>query len=182
METSVVISNRTKMQKLTYLAPNEDGSYVELSTPIVVFGSNGLGIVIDSNDGTVMWDDDNEQIVYFQYATQMGTYSPSPSMSIGDQPMAPVQLMTMPYNEIISMRAVLTKDTFEKCCTEFGISSDAHDAMVHKFFVETNAVYQIKQKQKYSYSNQHSKEYNENRHYKFPENAEYKTTVMARPL
>lgn len=177
MTKTEVIYNRDLIKSLTYDVKNEDGSMTTMITPIAIFGSNNFNIVTDYHDGSFIWNDDKETIFFFQWNSQVEMNSPAPAMSVGAQIKAPCYIGFMPYNEIITMRAVLIEETFEKVCNKLGITGDAKKYLHHKYFIEPNQEYQIKQKRKLgiSYNNQHSREYNKDKY--FSEMDEYNKTI-----
>lgn len=175
MQKAEVIYNRNLINSLTYTTKNEDGTEITMMTPIAVFGSNNFNMITDYHDGSMIWDDSRETIFFFQYNSKVDMNAPSMAMSPGSRPVSPCLLSIMPYNEIITMRAILIEETFDKVCNQLGITGDAYDKLYHKFFVETDQLYQIQQKRKISYSSQHSKEWEKNRHY--TEMDEYNKTV-----
>ena len=177
MTKTEVIYNRELIKSLTYDVKNEDGTTSTMITPIAIFGSNNFNMLTDTHDGSFIWDDDKETLFFFQYNSKVDMNAPAPAMSVGAQIKAPCILGFMPYNEIITMRAILIEETFEKVCTKLNITGDQKKWIYHKFFVETNQDYQIKKKRELgiSYCNQHSREYNKDRHY--TEMDEYNKTV-----
>ena len=175
MTKADVIYNRNLISGLTYTSKNEDGTEVTFKTPIAVFGSNNFNMLTDFHDGSAIWDDNRETLFFFQYNSKVDMNAPAPAMSPGDRPVAPCLLSIMPYNEIITIRAILIEETFDKLCAALSITGDAKAKLYHKFFVETSQKFQIEQKRKISYVSQHSHEYEKDKHY--TEMDEYNRTV-----
>jgi hypothetical protein len=179
-----VINARTLLESATYTTTNEDGSSVTFVSPIYIFGSNNFNIIVDYRNGTLIWDDDNSRILSFQYNSKVDMNAPAPAMSIGNKPMTPCLISIMPYNEIITMRSILTEESFNNLCTKIGatlIPSATKEKIYKKFFVELDQEYQIKQKRKIGYSEQMSKEKAEAIN-SYDDNDEYKMTVEPHPL
>ena len=177
MKKADVIYNRNLIQSLTYDVKNEDGSTSTMKTPIVVYGTANVNVITDYQDGSFVWNDDKETIFFFNWNNQVEMNAPAPAMSLGAAVKAPCYVGFMPYSEIVSMKAVLIQETFDKICSSIGVSGAAKDYLFNKFFVETNQEYQIKKKKelKISYSNQHTAAHNSDKY--FSEMDEYKKTV-----
>ena len=171
-----VQASRALIEAMDFDVPKEDGTTETVHTPIMIYGSNNFNIITDYRDGSCIWDDNNQRLYYFNYnMAQDG--SPYGSLSVGNKPMAPGYISIMPYNEIITIRAEFTEETFEKLCTALGsvMTSEIKEKLYQKFFVETDQEWIIKNAKKFSYTTQMSKEKQES--LGFRDNAEYRRTV-----
>lgn len=185
MTKDEVIRNRTLLRTATYTAKNSDGTSVTLISPLYVFGSNNFNIITDIYDGSFIWDDANERILFFQYNSKTDMNAPAPAMSVGNRPAAPVLISIMPYNEIITMRCILTEESFNNLCDKgLGVATlpaDQKAAIYKKFFTDLDMETVIKQKRKLNYVSQHLKTDDEKAN-SFDDNDEYRKTVNPIPL
>ena len=155
-----VIEARKILSKATYTFINAKGQKEELPVSIGIYGSNNFNIVTDHHDGSFIWDDDNERILIFNYASQVDLNISAPAMSAGKRPMTPVYLSIMPYNEIITLRAVLTLEAFEKTCDAIGTTlmpDDVRKKVYNKFFRDTDMHNIIARKADMNYVSQKNK-------------------------
>lgn len=162
------------LDALTITVPKEDGTTEVVQTPIHLFCNTNISQIIDWRDGSVIWDFDNELVKYFSYNSHE-TMNLAPPISVGEKPVAPVSFGTLEFVSIVSMRAVLIESTFNILCNQLSLPASQKEALYHKFFVKTDQRYVIEQKNRISYSSQHSKEYEKNKHY--DEEVEYLKTV-----
>lgn len=152
------------LDSLDIVVPKEDGTTEVVKTPIHLFCNTNVSQIIDWRDGSVIWDDDKELVKYFSYNSNE-MMNLTPAISPGERPVAPLYFGTLEYVSIISMRAVLIKETFDKLCDKLNISDQQYNQLYHKFFIETDQRYIINRKKQISYSTQHSKEYDKDKHY-----------------
>lgn len=159
---------------LDFVVPKEDGTTEVIKTPIHLFCNTNISQIIDWRDGSVIWDFENELVKYFSYNSNE-MMNITPAISPGDRPVAPVYFGTLEFVSIVSMRAVLMENTFDIMCNQLNITGNQKEALYHKFFVMTDQKYTIQKKKEISYSTQHSKAFDKNKHY--DEEAEYLKTV-----
>ena len=155
-----VIEARKILSKATYTYINAKGEEKKLPVPIGIYGSNNFNIVTDYHDGSFIWDDDNERILIFNYASQPDLNIPAPAMSAGKRPMTPVYLSIMPYNEIITLRATLDLEAFENVCAGIGTTlmpADVKKQVYNKFFRDTDMNNIIARKSDINYVSQRNK-------------------------
>lgn len=179
MTKDQVLYYRNQIYQLDVTVPNEDGSTSIIKTPIKLMTDTNISQWLDMRDGSIIWNDDKELVLAFYYNSDM--YNDlTTAVSPGNRPKAPVYYGALPYDSIVSMRAVLLESTFFKIMDILGLNANEQKAMYHKFFVETDQEYIIKRKQQIGYSTQHSKEYMKDKSY--DEFASYLKTVHAQSL
>lgn len=178
MTKNETIKHRELCEKATYTAKNEDGTEEVRKVPIHVVCDNSLNI-IDKHDGNVIWDDENERIVYFTYNSESTFYnSPSNAMSFGNQPMVPAVAIVVDYGEIQNLRILLNREAMENLFIALGssITNDQKDNMRKKFFTDLTMDNIIKRKRQYSYVTQTKKDSKE-ASINYTDSDEYRRTV-----
>lgn len=170
---------RKLLEKATCTIVDAMGNKHKYQMPVGIYGSNNFNIVVDDHDGSFIWDDANERIILFLYASQPDLNIPAPAMSAGKRPMTPVYVSFMPYNEIISLRAVLTLEAFNNLCDAIGTSlmpANIREKVYNKFFRDTDMHNIIARKQDTNYVSQNYKWFDQAKH-SYDDQDEYDRTV-----
>ena len=154
MELETVQLFRDQFKSLKFPMWNRRTGEKKMFTPhIHICCDNSLN-AIDDNEGSVIWDDENQVFYWIRANTPSATpFGGQAGMSMGDHVGTPYLIVAVDYGEIQNIRQPMNQACFEQFCAVLGskITQEQIDHLENTILENSNMKHVIARKREMNY-------------------------------